>query len=231
MTRGFVGIIGYEIGVVDDPEDGVAVPHVAVMDMYAKAVVRAGGRPVVVPVFDTADVAGLVADLDAVIVTGGTDVDPALYGQQRSPRTLDPDHRRDEVEIAVCRAAVAADRPLLAICRGTQILNVALGGTLVQHLDHHMRRDLYNADVHTVTITPDSGLAALVGTEIGTNSLHHQAIDTVAPGARAVAWAHDGTIEAIEVVGAPRVRGVQWHPELLRHRPEHLALFGALLDR
>lgn len=229
MAQGFVGIIGYQVDIVDDPADGTAVPHLAVMDMYVKAVARAGGRPVVVPVLDPADASGIVADFAAVVVTGGTDVDPLRYGQPRSPRTLDPDPRRDDAELAVCRAAVTADRPLLAICRGSQVLNVALGGTLIQHLDHHMRRDLYNEDVHRVTIAADSGLAALVGTSIGTNSLHHQAIDAIAPNARAVGWAADGTIEAIEVPGAPRVRGVQWHPELLRHREEHLALFRDLL--
>jgi putative glutamine amidotransferase len=168
-------------------------------------------------------------EFPALVVPGGTVVDPARYGAPRSPRTQEADPHRDAVEIAICQAAVEANRPLLAICRGSQVLNVALGGTLVQHIDHHMRRDLYNGDVHEVTVEPDSVLGSIAGTRLHTNSLHHQAIDVVARGARAVAHAADGTVEAIEVTGAPRVLGVQWHPELLRHRAEHLALFRWLV--
>jgi gamma-glutamyl-gamma-aminobutyrate hydrolase PuuD len=230
VGRPIVGIIGFSVDVGDARTRDPKLIHSAAMTTYVKAVAASGAMPVVVPVLDPRSAPDIVESLDAVIITGGTDVDPARYGAARDERTWEPDFARDEAEIAVARAAVEADRPLLAICRGVQVLNVALGGTLIQHLDHHMDRDRYNEDAHLVRIEPSSRLAHIVGTaSLGTNTLHHQAIDGVAPGVRAVAWAPDGTIEAIEVDGALRVLGVQWHPELLRHRPEHLALFRSLL--
>ena len=106
----------------------------------------------------------------------------------------------------------------------------AMGGTLVQHVDEHMRIDMYNQDVHAVDIDPASRLASIVGTEVmGVNSLHHQVIDRLGPGVRAVAHNNDGHIEAIEIEVAPAVIGVQWHPELMRHRGDHLALFEDLV--
>lgn len=227
MTSGFVGVAGYRVGVVENPHDGAAVPNIAVTEAYVKALLRAGRRPVVVPPIDPVDAAELVRDLDGIVLVGGTDVDPANYGVERSPRTMEPDPERDAAEIAICRAAVAADRPLLAICRGMQVLNVALGGTLVQHIDHHSRPDRYNEEVHGVRLETDSRLAAILGTSLATNSMHHQCVDVLGDGVRAVGWAEDGTVEAIEVVGAPRILGVQWHPETLRHLPLHLSLFRA----
>jgi putative glutamine amidotransferase len=235
MASGFVGIVGYRVGVVEDPHDGAEVPNIGVTEAYVKAVLRAGRRPVVVPPVDPVDAADLVRDLEAVVLVGGTDVDPAQYGATRSARTMDPDQERDAAEIAICRAAVAANRPLLAICRGMQVLNVALGGTLVQHIDHHRRADLYNQEVHEVKVDAGTRLAHLLGVEersgtftLGTNSMHHQCVDLLGDGVRAVAWAADGTIEGIEVDGAPNVVGVQWHPETLRHLPAHLGLFRSI---
>lgn len=250
MASGFVGIVGYRVGVVENPHDGTAVPNTAVTDSYVRAVARAGLRPVVVPLIDPADAAALVRDLDGVVLVGGTDVEPSRYGAVRSPRTMAPDPERDEAEIAICRAAVAANRPLLAICRGMQVLNVALGGTLVQHIDHHQRADRYNEEVHVVRLVGDSRLAhifaeAARGVDdvsarsddvvvepsgdvlIGANSMHHQCVDLLGDGVRAVGWAEDGTIEAIEITHAPNVLAVQWHPETLRHLPLHLSLFRA----
>jgi len=243
MASGFVGIVGYRVGVVENPHEGTVVPNIGVTESYVKAVLGAGRRPVVVPLIDPADAAALVQDLDGVILVGGTDVDPSAYGMARSPRTMDPDPARDDAEIAICRAAVSANRPLLAICRGMQVLNVALGGTLVQHIDHHSRPDRYNEEVHEVRVDGESRLARIVAPfvdrpvradarergylTIHTNSMHHQCVDILGDGVRAVAWAEDGTIEAIEVLGAPNVLGVQWHPETLRHLPLHLSLFRA----
>jgi len=225
-----VGIVGYRVDVGDERTSDPKIAHTAMMITYVKAVRAAGAVPVVVPVLDPVDANGLVGSFDGLIITGGTDLDPAHYGAARDPRTLEPDHERDAVEMAVARACVAANHPLLAICRGAQVLNVALGGSLHQHLDGHMERDRYNLDVHEVRLQHGSRLAGIVGAEqIGTNSLHHQCIDRLGEGVRATAFATDGTVEAIEVDAAPNVVGVQWHPELLRHRAEHLALFSALL--
>jgi putative glutamine amidotransferase len=118
----------------------------------------------------------------------------------------------------------------LAICRGIQVLNVAMSGTLTQHVDNHMVTDRYNQDVHTIDVDPRSRLAELVGDHVMTvNSLHHQVIDRLGAGVRAVAHNHDGHIEAVEIAQAPAVLGVQWHPELLRHRQDHLVLFEDLV--
>jgi putative glutamine amidotransferase len=112
------------------------------------------------------------------------------------------------------------------------VINVAMGGTLMQHVDDHMRVDLYNEAAHDVDIDPDSRLAKILGTETaGVNSLHHQVIDRLGRGVRAVAHNHDGQVEAIEIDTAPAVLGVQWHPELLRHRADHLALFEDLVQQ
>src|SRR5689334_13202852 len=142
-----VGIVGYGVNVGDERTADPKIAHSAVMITYVKAVQAAGAIPVVVPVLRPELAADIIGSFDAMIITGGTDVDPAQYRAARDPRTLEPDHERDAAELAIARACVEADHPLLAICRGVQVLNVALGGTLTQHLDAHMQRDRYNLDV------------------------------------------------------------------------------------
>jgi putative glutamine amidotransferase len=224
-----VGIAAHQV-LVD--ESGFTLLHFAAAVPYVKAVRRAGAIPVILPVIDPDDRAELDLALDAVdavIVTGGCDVEPERYGADAIPETGPVDPLRDATELALCRALVERDQPTLCVCRGIQVLNVALGGTLAQHVPEHSRDDRYNDTVHEVTLDPDSRIARVLGrTTLGVNTLHHQIVDRRGERARAVAWAHDGTIEAIEVEGAPNVLGVQWHPEMLRHRPEHLALFRQL---
>jgi putative glutamine amidotransferase len=212
-------------------ENGVGVLHYVASAPYVKAVRKVGALPVLLPVVDVDEVDALLSTVDAVVITGGCDVDPTNYGARPEPLLGRTDLVRDAADLAVARAAVSADLPTLATCRGIQVLNVALGGTLVQHVDDHMRTDLYNTDVHPVTIEPGSRLAEILGTEVlGVNSLHHQVIDRLGSGVRAVGRNHEGQVEAIEVEQAPAVIGVQWHPELLRHRDDHLALFENLVD-
>jgi putative glutamine amidotransferase len=229
--RPTVGIAAHQV-LVD--ESGFTLLHFAAAVPYVKAVQRAGAIPVILPIIDPADRAELDAVLDAVdavVVTGGCDVEPARYGAELAPETGPLDARRDDTEIALCQALVERDQPTLCVCRGIQVLNVALGGTLVQHAPVHSRDDAYNETVHEVTLASDSRIAKVLGvTTLGVNTLHHQTVDALGERARAVGWATDGTIEAIEVDGAPHVLGVQWHPEMLRHRAEHLALFQQLVD-
>ncbi len=197
---------------------------------YARAVEKAGGLAIVLPELQPDDVDGLLDHIHGVVLVGGPDVGPANYDAAVDPRTQAATAGRDAFDIALAKRCAERNRPLLAICRGVQVLNVALGGTLHQHLDDHMVRDQWNETVHRVKVEPDSTLAAIVGTtDLEVNSLHHQAIADLGEGVRAVAYADDGTTEAIEVDGAPRVLGVQWHAELLRHRPEQLALFANLV--
>jgi putative glutamine amidotransferase len=226
-----IGIVAHP-ELIQDPDEHDQMLHYVVAAPYVKAVRKAGAVPIVLAFVDPSDVDDLLDSVDAVVITGGCDMDPAVYGAAPDAKlgTLNP--ARDEIDIAIARAVVARDQPTLAVCRGIQVLNVALGGTLVQHVDEHMRLDQYNVDAHPVTVEAGSRLASIVGgTKVGVNTLHHQVIDALGPGVRAVAWNPDGHVEGIEVDAAPNVLGVQWHPELLRHRPEHLALFETLVDR
>lgn len=211
-------------------DDGDGSLHYVVSAPYVKAVRKAGALPVMLPIVEPADAPAMLQMVDALIITGGGDVDPAAYGAAPEPMLGATDLVRDAADLAIARAAVESNTPTLATCRGIQVLNVAMGGTLTQHVDEHMRVDLYNQDVHDVEIDPASRLATILGTEaLGVNSMHHQVIDRLGPGVRAVAHNRDGHIEAIELDTAPAVLGVQWHPELLRHRGDHLTLFEDLV--
>jgi gamma-glutamyl-gamma-aminobutyrate hydrolase PuuD len=228
-----VGITAHRLEVRDGAvEFGVA--HEVVATAYVRAVARAGGVPVLLPIIEPDDGDALHALLDrfdAIVITGGADVDPTAYraAVEAGCGPTQPD--RDRIDLAVARACVERNQPTLAICRGVQVLNVALGGTLTQHIDDHMVVPQYNEKVHDIDVHAGSRLAEILETDTyWSNSLHHQCIAELGLSARAVALAPDGTIEAVEVVGAPRVLGVQWHPELLRHDAAHLRLFGALLD-
>lgn len=227
-----IGIAAHQ-QILDVRGDGMG--HYVVAAPYVRAVRKAGGIPIILPVVDLSEVNELLDRIDGLVLTGGTDVDPARYGAERSPDTWDTTPERDAVDIELCGEAIRRNLPTLAICRGVQILNVTLGGTMTQHIDDHMRLDMYNAPIHEVEISTGSRLASALeiaghtSTRLGTNSLHHQCIDAVGGRGIVVAAAPDGTVEALEVDGASNVLGVQWHPELMRHIPEHLALFQQLL--
>lgn len=178
---------------------------------YADRLADAGALPLHVPV--RADADEVVARVDALVLTGGSDVDPDLYGAAPLPGALH-DRGRDLREMALLAAALDRGIPVLAICRGLQLLNVHLGGTLVQHLDDHpLGRDA----AHEVTFTPGSILHSVYGPSVLVNSLHHQAVAQPGDGVRYVGHAPDGVVEAAELRGRDVV-GVQWHPEQLDHR-------------
>ena len=153
-----------------------------------------------------------IAGLDGLLLAGGSDVDPAIYGALPRPETGPADRDRDNLETALLRAALAFDLPVLAICRGLQLLNVTLGGTLAQHIVGHKCPD--KQDAHRITIAPHSRLRSIVGVdEYVVNSRHHQCVDRVAAGLVVAARAPDGVIEALELAGKRFVLAVQWHPE------------------
>jgi len=203
---------------------------------YVEGVERAGGVSVVLPVMSPDAVDDVLGAVHGVLLTGGGDVQPARYGAHPVAETDGVDPARDDFDIRLLERAMAADLPVLATCRGMQVVNVALGGSLIQHVPAvtgqlHFHNDRWREGVHRVKIEPDSHLAEALGaTEVDVNSIHHQAVDEAAPGTRAVAWAEDDTIEAIEVPGSPHVVAVQWHPELLEDRPEQQGLFRQLVD-
>jgi len=213
-------------------------PFVRVNDAYVRAVQGAGLLPVVVPPsLSAADERTLIDSVAGIVLTGGEDVEPARYGATRFATTETSHAGRDATEIALVHAARDAQRPVLAICRGLQLLNVALGGTLVQDLAterpsaiSHPRSDLRSTRVHGLSISAGSRLAAAADSLVfDVNSLHHQAIDALAPGLRASAHAPDGVIEAAETTDAWWVLGVQWHPEELVDDPQpwDRAIFAA----
>ena len=205
---------------------------------YSEAVVLAGGLPIMTAALDP-DLAPLYASMaDGLLLTGGGDVDPAEFAQGPSRDLGAVDPVRDAFEIALYRAYRQAGKPILGICRGVQLINVAEGGSLIQHLPavdgswQHDQRDLRGTPFHHVDLAPDSRLADAFGSSrIRTNSFHHQAVDRVGAGLKVVARAGDGTIEALEGDGDPFLVGVQWHPEMaFKAHPEHHAPFRAFLD-
>jgi putative glutamine amidotransferase len=202
---------------------------------YVERIIDAGGLPLLLPVVAGALAPAFVEGLDGLLLTGGGDIDPDRYHCEPEAQTAGTDERRDAFEIALALAALEARLPVLAICRGIQVLNVARGGTLVQHVPkvtgaNHLRSDVWSLPVHDVRLAADSRLADFLGTDtVSVNSLHHQAVDSVGDGVRAVGWGPDGTIEAVEVDGHPEVVAVQWHPELLAGDPVSARLFAGLV--
>jgi putative glutamine amidotransferase len=206
-------------------------PSVLIPASYVTSVERAGGRPVVLPPSE-GDADGLLDLLDALIVSGGPDLDPALYGAERHPATDPARPARDRFELDLLSGALARDMPVLAVCRGSQVLNVARGGDLVQHLpdvlghERHKHTPGQFAD-HEVALEPGSRLAAVLGGDRApVKSHHHQGYGRVGEALRPVAWADDGTVEALEDPGKRFTLGVLWHPE----EGEDKALFSALVD-
>ena len=202
--------------------------------IYLEGVTRAGGIATLLPPQPVDDaIAGRVLDgLDGLIITGGRDVDPATYGQAPHPSTDEPARDRDAWEFALLRGALARGLPVLGICRGAQVLNVALGGTLHQHLPDvvgHTGHQAGNAVFNTSAIqtVPGTRVAALIGASTDAQCYHHQAIDELGQGLLASAWDSDGVVEAIELPGEQFVVAVQWHPE---ERLDDLRLFAAAVD-
>jgi putative glutamine amidotransferase len=184
---------------------------------YLAATERAGGIAVLLPPQGAG--AGEVLDrVDGLVLTGGADVDPRRYGQAPGERTSRPRELRDEWETALARAALARGLPLLAVCRGLQILNVALGGSLHQHLPDITGHDRHQpgpgvfgtVDVRT---EPGTRTAQLIGPRVRVHCHHHQAVDRLADGLTVTGWADDGTVEAVELDGPGFAVAVQWHPE------------------
>jgi len=197
---------------------------------YVRAVERAGGRALLVPPDDDGVEETLDA-LDGLVLSGGNDVDPTAYGAEPHAATGGVRPERDRAELALLEGALARDMPVLAVCRGSQILNVARGGDLVQHLpevvgDEKHRETPGVFSAHGVRVDPESRLGGLVGERAPVQSHHHQGFGRVGGGLRETAWADDGTLEAVEDPSKRFALGVLWHPE----EGEDAALFEALVD-
>jgi len=180
---------------------------------YPRLVQQAGGLAAMLPPDAPEHAAATVARLDGLVIAGGPDVEPVRYGAERDPRTGPPARARDAWELALVDAALAAHVPLLGICRGMQLLNVALGGTLVQHIDGHAEV-LGVFGRHSVKPVPGTLYAAAAPEETSVPTYHHQAVDRLGAGLVVSAHAADGTVEAVELPSPGWVLGVQWHPEM-----------------
>jgi putative glutamine amidotransferase len=237
-ARPLIGVTTSEVRVPDHvdplPQSDPRRAEMALGMKYLVAIDRAGGIPVVLPPLEYEDVPALLDRLDGVCLSGGPDMDPGTYGGRYHPQLGPIEPELDRWELALVREADARDMPILAICRGLQLLNVARGGNLFQHLPeepggavaHRLQgKGLHGS--HDVTVDPDSTLArALGGTaDPHVNSYHHQAARRLGRGVKAVAWAPDGVVEGIELADRDFAVGVQWHAEAIVERPEQLTLF------
>lgn len=216
------------------------VPLYGLMLSYVRAVAGAGGIPLLIPLnVADEDLSDVLARLDGLLLPGGGDIDPRLYGGQPHDLVAEVDDQRDRVELELARLAVSTETPLLAICRGHQVLNVALGGTMYEDVASQMpgaiRHDYGDERTslpHTVRLLPGTRLASILARdETPVNSIHHQGLNALAPELIVSALAPDGLVEGVEVPGHPFAVGVQWHPEnLLEVQPVMAHLFTSLVQ-
>jgi putative glutamine amidotransferase len=220
----------------------IGITRCSKLEDYVASVEASGGRPRVLEVSDSPR--KVLAEVHALVLTGGGDIDPVLYGEDRHPTVEDAEPGRDEFELDLARRAVEANLPLLAICRGAQVLNVAFGGTLVQDIPSAVSSGLKhtiiqpkNEIAHDVTIAAGSKLASALGPAVTSartcrvNSRHHQSVARVGHGLAPVAIAPDGVVEAIEAPAADFCVGVQWHPENFVGSGEFKPLFDAFVKQ
>jgi putative glutamine amidotransferase len=234
-------LIGITPGPSTTSPDRGSLYRYCLSDNYVKAVWQGGGNPIILPwVSDTP--AEILDEIDGLVLSGGGDIMPSRFGQERHEQTDGIDEARDEFELTLMKAAAERDLPTLAICRGIQVMNVAFGGTLIQHIpdvstELQHRQD--EIDVprekpsHSVTLenVPNSISEIIGASELMTNSFHHQSIAEIAPPLRLAGRSDDGIIEAVWHTGMAFGIGVQWHPEgLAATYPEHARLFSALVE-
>ena len=220
-----------------DPHSEPAMRELALGLTYPEAIRRAGAIPLVIPPMDLTAIEPLLDGLWGLCLSGGPDLHPSCYGADPHPQLGPTEPPLDAFEIALLRAAEARDMPVLAICRGLQVLNVARGGTLVQDLptqrpsDIDHRQGLPGATpTHDVTLEDSLTSHCLGLREARVNSFHHQAVDRLGAGLRAVGWAPDGVIEAVEATDRAFTVGVQWHAESLIRSPEQDRLLAAFAE-
>ena len=225
--RPLIGITAY----AEEIRWGVWTEEAALVPLsYVRAVEHAGGRALVVPPSEDG-LEETLAALDGLILSGGGDLDPSLYGAEAHPETDTPRPQRDRAELRLLQEALQRDMPVLAVCRGSQLLNIARGGDLVQHLPDQLGHERHKHEPgqfsdHGVRLDPASRVGALLGEHAPVKSHHHQGYGRLGEGLREAGWAEDGTLEALEDPGRRFAIGVLWHPE----EGEDFALFRALVD-
>src|SRR3990170_4389371 len=225
------------IGINCDYKDEGKQPYSFTNREYSKAIIAAGGIPFLLPIIkDKNDVKLLLKKIDGLLLTGGNDVPPRRYGEERHERTVCVHPDKDISDITLVGTAIQMKKPILAICYGTQLVNVALGGSLIQDISSEVKTPIIHKDskneryTHAVTIEKNSLLYQIIGADrIEANSTHHQAIKRLGNGLKDTAHTEDGIIEAVEWKGYPFLMGVQWHPERMADSLRHLALFKGLM--
>ena len=213
-------------------------PHAALKQDYLDAVAGAGAIPIVIAPEATPAADEVVSRIDGLMLVGGVDVHPANYGEEVLNASVTPGPERDALELALLQAAFRRDVPVLAICRGHQVLNVARGGTLWQDLPsqlpaglRHSQRGDPHSPGHEIRIADGSLLHRIVGFDLlATNSFHHQAIRSLGQGLRPTAWSSDDLVEAVEDPSRRFVLGIQWHPEEMLDAAPHRALFASFVE-
>jgi putative glutamine amidotransferase len=221
--------------VYHDPNGDPPQQELALGLTYPQAIRRAGAVPIVIPPLDVESIEPLLDGLCGLCLSGGPDLHPSIYGNAPHPALGPTEPHLDGFEVALVRAAEARELPVLAICRGLQVLNISRGGTLVQDLPserpseiQHRQADVGWVPTHDVRIERDSLVAACLGeAEAQVNSFHHQAVDRLGHGLRVVGWAPDGTVEAVEATDRQFTVAVQWHAESMVRSPEQERLLSA----
>ncbi len=226
------------IGINCDYEEEGRRPHSFTYRDYIQAVIASGGIPILLPIIkDTSDLKLLLQKLNGLLLTGGNDVPPRRYGEAQHEKThcVHPD--KDASDAALITTALQMQKPILAICYGMQLVNVVLGGSLVQDIPSEHTKPIVHKDsqnrhyTHTVTVEINSLLSGAIKTgQIETNSIHHQAVKRLGKGLKDTAHTVDGIVEGFELKDYPFLVGVQWHPERMINTPQHLAIFSALID-
>lgn len=208
-------------------------------DPAIQAITKSGGIPIILPSIDPADAESYIDLFDGVLMLGGFDVDPTFYNEEPHYELGETYRKRDLFEIALLKASIKAGKAVMGICRGMQVINVALGGTLYQDLSEdpeaklkHTQLAPGNLPTHHVNVDQSSLLQNLTGERCYVNSRHHQAIHQVASGLQVVARADDGVVEAVESKSSNQILAVQWHPEnMFKHNAEAQAIFGTFIQR
>lgn len=229
MKKTLIGIVGNLL--IDQGGMFPGYERAYVNNDYVQSVKKAGGTPVILPIIsDYETVKNQIEAMDSIIISGGFDVNPLIYGEEPSQKQGFLCPERDEYDLMVIKAAMELNKPILGICRGVQILNAALGGTLYQDLSQiegcyikHVQESKPDTAGHSVEIVKGTKLYSILGEKIITNSFHHQAIKDLAPGFKVAARSKDGVIEAIEK-DEGFVIGIQWHPEMMAGKDNKLML-------
>ncbi len=233
MTKPLIGIT------TRNGKDGDRHPMTVLQHSYIRAVLQAGGLPVMIPnILSEEDFLDLYSRLNGILFSGGGDVSLTYFNGSDHPRIGEVDESRDTTEITLMRTAVNDGKPILGICRGAQVMNIAMGGTLYTHiydqlkgaLDHAYPGSLRKAIVHPVNVDETTRSAEIFGeTLLNVNSLHHQGLKDIAPGLKATGYAPDGLVEVVEIPDHPYAVAVQWHPEWLTDQPAMQRLFRSFV--